>query len=76
MGVGITAMFDRVQAEDDGSYSVTIRGGQRFLVQDGTAQVLPGTFGLTAVQPRYIYVRNAYVIAKLDQLQFRVVICT
>lgn len=59
MGVGITAMFDRVQAEDDGSYSVTLRGGRRFLIQEGTAQVVPGTFGLTAVQPHYIYVRTA-----------------
>lgn len=33
--------------------------GWRFLVQDGTAQVVPGAIGLTADQPRYIYVRNA-----------------
>lgn len=56
-GVGTTAMLDRVQAEDDSSYSVTIRGGRRFLVQKGSAQVLPGSFGLTMVEPQYIHVR-------------------
>lgn len=50
-------MFDRVQAEDGGSYHVTIRGGRRFLIHEGSAQVLPGTFGLTVIEPQYIYVR-------------------
>ena len=56
-GVGISAMFDRVHAEEDASNSVTIRGGRRFLVQEGSARVVPGTFGLTVVEPTYIYVR-------------------
>jgi len=56
-GVGISAMFDRVHTEEDASNSVTIRGGRRFLVQEGSAKVVPGTFGLTVVEPTYIYVR-------------------
>ncbi len=56
-GVGISAMFDRVYTEEDASNSVTIRGGRRFLVQEGSARVVPGTFGLTVVEPTYIYVR-------------------
>ncbi len=55
-GVGITAMFDKVHAEEDGSNSVNIRGGRRFLVREGSARVVPGTFGLTVVEPNYIYV--------------------
>ncbi|KAL0052243.1 hypothetical protein WJX82_010539 [Trebouxia sp. C0006] len=54
-GVGISAMFDRVHTEEDASNSVTIRGGRRFLVQEGSARVVPGTFGLTVVEPTYIY---------------------
>ncbi len=50
-------MFDRVHTEEDASNSVTIRGGRRFLVQEGSARVVPGTFGLTVVEPTYIYVR-------------------
>ncbi len=50
-------MFDRVHTEEDASNSVTIRGGRRFLVQEGSAKVVPGTFGLTVVEPTYIYVR-------------------
>ena len=49
-------MLDRVQLEEDSSNSVSIRGGQRFLVQEGTAKVIPGSFGLTVVEPSYIYV--------------------
>lgn len=56
-GVGISAMFDRVHTEEDASNSVTIRGGRRFLVKEGSARVVPGTFGLTVVEPTYIYVR-------------------
>ena len=55
-GVGITAMFDRVHTEEDTSNSVAIRGGRRFVVQEGSARVVPGTFGLTVVEPCYIYV--------------------
>ena len=55
-GVGITAMLDRVQLEEDSSNSVCIRGGRRFRVQEGSAKVVPGTFGLTVVEPHYIYV--------------------
>ena len=57
-GVGITVMLDRVQLEEDSSNSVSIRGGRRFVVQEGSAKVMPGSFGLTVVQPRYIYVRH------------------
>ena len=50
-------MFDRVvHQDDDSSNSVTIRGGRRFLVREGSAKVVPGTFGLTVVEPSYIYV--------------------
>ena len=55
-GVGISAMFDRVHTEEDSSHSVTIRGGRRFLVQEGSAKVVPGTFGLTVVEPNYLHV--------------------
>ncbi|KAA6425875.1 MAG: hypothetical protein FRX49_04250 [Trebouxia sp. A1-2] len=54
-GVGISAIFDRVHTEEDASNSVTIRGGRRFLVQEGSARVVPGAFGLTVVEPTYIY---------------------
>ena len=50
-------MLDRVQLEEDSSNSVSIRGGRRFVVQEGSAKVMPGSFGLTVVEPRYIYVR-------------------
>lgn len=50
-------MLDRVQLEEDSSNSVSIRGGRRFLVQEGSAKVMPGSFGLTVVEPNYIYVR-------------------
>ncbi len=60
-GVGISAMFDRVHTEEDASNSVTIRGGRRFLVQEGSARVVPGTFGLTVVEPTYIYVSCSLV---------------
>ena len=58
-GVGITTMLDRVQLEEDSSNNVSIRGGRRFLVQEGSARVVPGTFGLTLVEPHYIYVSPA-----------------
>ena len=67
-GVGITAMFDRVvHQDDDSSNSVTIRGGRRFLVQEGSAKVVPGTFGLTVVEPSYIYVSlcNFYTLSSV-----------
>ena len=60
-GVGISAIFDRVHTEEDASNSVTIRGGRRFLVQEGSARVVPGAFGLTVVEPTYIYVRLCLV---------------
>ena len=50
-------MFDREMHQDnDSSKSVTIRDGQPFLVQEGSAKVVPGTFGLTDVEPSYIKV--------------------
>lgn len=52
-------MLDRVQLEDDSSNSVSIRGGRRFVVQEGSATVMPASFGLTLVEPKYIHVRPA-----------------
>ena len=59
-GVGITAMFDRVVTQDDASHNVTIRGGRRFLVQEGSARIVPSSFGLTIVEPNFIYVSMIY----------------
>ena len=51
-GAGITAILDNVvHQDDDSSNSVTIRGGRRFLLQEGSAKVGPETFGLTVVEP-------------------------
>ena len=58
-GVGISVMLDRLQVEEDSSNSISIRGGRRFVVQEGSAKVMPGSFGLTVVEPNYIYVRPA-----------------
>lgn len=64
-GVGITVMLDRVQLEEDSSNSVSIRGGRRFVVQEGSAKVMPGSFGLTVVEPRYIYVRHPCMCSEI-----------
>ena len=50
-------MLDRVVRDEDSSNSISVRGGRRFVVQEGSAKVMPGTFGLTVVEPSYIYVR-------------------
>lgn len=55
-GVGISVTLDRVQLEEDSSISVSIRGGRRFVVQQGSSTVMPASFGLTMVHPKYIHV--------------------
>lgn len=63
-------MLDRVQLEEDSSNSVSIRGGRRFVVQEGSAKVMPGSFGLTVVEPRYIYVRSPCITPALQPWTF------
>ena len=63
-------MLDRVQLEEDSSNSVSIRGGRRFVVQEGSAKVMPGSFGLTVVEPKYIYVRRTCIFPALVPWSF------
>ena len=63
-------MLDRVQLEEDSSNSVSIRGGRRFVVQEGSAKVMPGSFGLTVVEPTYIYVRRPCTSQTMKTLPF------
>ena len=63
-------MLDRVQLEEDSSNSVSIRGGRRFVVQEGSATVMPGSFGLTVVEPKYIYVRRSLHIRSSETMEF------